>query len=32
MIRRPESEFQETVNKAKAMLKAVAMAESFATT
>ena len=26
----PESEFQETVNKAKAMLKAVAMAESFA--
>jgi anthranilate synthase component 1 len=25
----PESEFQETVNKAKAMLKAVAMAESF---
>ncbi len=27
----PEAEFQETVNKAKAMLKAVAMAESFAT-
>ncbi|MEO6036606.1 MAG: anthranilate synthase component I [Verrucomicrobiota bacterium] len=26
----PESEFQETVNKSKAMLKAVAMAESFA--
>jgi anthranilate synthase component 1 len=26
----PESEFQETVNKAKAMLKAVAMAENFA--
>jgi anthranilate synthase component I len=26
----PESEFQETVNKAKAMLKAVAMAEGFA--
>jgi anthranilate synthase component 1 len=26
----PEGEFQETVNKAKAMLKAVAMAESFA--
>jgi len=26
----PESEFQETVNKAKAMLKAVALAESFA--
>jgi len=25
----PEEEFQETVNKAKAMLKAVAMAESF---
>jgi len=25
----PESEFQETVNKAKAMLKAVALAESF---
>jgi anthranilate synthase component 1 len=27
----PEAEFQETVNKAKAMLKAVALAESFAT-
>ena len=27
----PESEFQETVNKAKAMLKAVAMAENFPT-
>jgi anthranilate synthase component 1 len=27
----PEGEFQETVNKAKAMLKAVALAESFAT-
>jgi anthranilate synthase component 1 len=26
----PENEFQETVNKAKAMLKAVAMAEGFA--
>ena len=26
----PEAEFQETVNKAKAMLKAVALAESFA--
>jgi len=26
----PEGEFQETVNKSKAMLKAVAMAESFA--
>jgi anthranilate synthase component 1 len=26
---RPEAEYQETVNKAKAMLKAVAMAESF---
>jgi anthranilate synthase component 1 len=25
----PEAEFQETVNKAKAMLKAVAMAENF---
>ena len=25
----PEAEFQETVNKAKAMLKAVALAESF---
>jgi anthranilate synthase component 1 len=25
----PESEYQETVNKAKAMLKAVALAESF---
>jgi anthranilate synthase component I len=25
----PESEFQETVNKSKAMLKAVALAESF---
>jgi anthranilate/para-aminobenzoate synthase component I len=25
----PEGEFQETVNKAKAMLKAVAMAEGF---
>ena len=25
----PEGEYQETVNKAKAMLKAVAMAESF---
>ncbi len=25
----PEGEFQETVNKAKAMLKAVAMAENF---
>ncbi len=28
----PESEFQETVNKSKAMLKAVAMAETFAKT
>ena len=27
----PEAEFQETVNKSKAMLKAVALAESFAT-
>lgn len=27
----PEAEFQETINKAKAMLKAVAMAEQFAT-
>ena len=27
----PEAEFQETVNKAKAMLKAVALAESFTT-
>ena len=26
----PEGEFQETMNKSKAMLKAVAMAESFA--
>ena len=26
----PEAEFQETVNKAKAMLKAVALAETFA--
>ena len=26
----PEGEFQETVNKAKAMLKAVALAETFA--
>ena len=26
----PEAEFEETVNKAKAMLKAVALAESFA--
>jgi len=26
----PESEFQETVNKAKAMLKAVSLAEGFA--
>jgi anthranilate/para-aminobenzoate synthase component I len=26
----PEAEFQETVNKAKAMLKAIAMAETFA--
>jgi len=26
----PEGEFQETVNQAKAMLKAVALAESFA--
>ena len=26
----PESEFQETVNKSKAMLKAVALAETFA--
>ena len=25
----PEAEFQETVNKSKAMLKAVALAESF---
>ena len=25
----PEAEYQETVNKAKAMLKAVALAESF---
>ena len=25
----PEGEFQETVNKSKAMLKAVALAESF---
>ena len=25
----PEGEYQETVNKAKAMLKAVALAESF---
>ncbi len=28
----PEAEFQETVNKSKAMLKAVALAETFATT
>ena len=28
----PESEFQETVNKSKAMLKAVALAETFAKT
>jgi len=28
----PEAEFQETVNKAKAMLKAVALAESFLNT
>jgi anthranilate synthase component 1 len=27
----PESEFQETVNKAKAMIKALALAESFST-
>ncbi len=26
----PEAEFQETVNKSKAMLKAVALAETFA--
>jgi anthranilate/para-aminobenzoate synthase component I len=26
----PESEFQETVNKSKAILKAVALAETFA--
>lgn len=25
----PESEFQETINKSKAMLKAVALAETF---
>lgn len=28
----PEAKFQETVNKSKAMLKAVAMAETFART
>jgi anthranilate synthase component I len=28
----PEAEFQETVNKSKAMLKAVALAETFAKT
>ena len=28
----PEAEFQETVNKSKAMLKAVALAETFART
>jgi len=28
----PEGEFQETVNKAKAMLSAVALAETFAKT
>jgi len=28
----PEGEFQETVNKAKAMLKAVAMSENFSQT
>ena len=28
----PEEEFQETVNKSKAMLKAVALAETFAKT
>jgi anthranilate/para-aminobenzoate synthase component I len=27
----PESEFQETVNKSKAMIKALALAESFST-
>jgi hypothetical protein len=27
----PEAEFQETVNKSQAMLKAVALAETFAT-